>query len=105
MANPVRIPIAATAVLLAAWSIFWLWSTMEAERKLEPLGLARDSETVNVVVTLAFAPEAFHFGRAQNVGHLVKTDGNKMHIRNADPKHLANLARAYWVLEVEPWNE
>ena len=105
MAGPIRIPVLTTVVLLALWAATSWWSAMESDRKLEPLGLTTGQEAVDVIVTLAFAPEAFHFKRTQKVGQLVQTDGRDMFVRNADPAGLARLARAYWVVGLAPWHE
>lgn len=105
IAAPLWRPIGVTAFLLAAVLAWQVWTGIEGARKLE--GLAADTDTtakIDVVITLAFAPEAFHLTRVQEIGQLVKADGARLYVRGADRAQVKDYARAYWVVGVEPWS-
>ncbi|APW37370.1 hypothetical protein RD110_09350 [Rhodoferax koreense] len=87
----------AMAVFYVAWQ---LWLTIAAPSKIT--GLAGESEKVNVLVTLAFAPERFHFQRFQAYGRVSGTEQNALEVRGVKRADLTAVARPYWVKRVEP---
>ena len=87
----------AIALFYLAWEV---WLTIAAPNKIA--GLAGDSEKVNVLVTLAFAPERFHFQRFQAYGRVSGTDQNAVEVRGVKRTDLTAVARPYWVRRVEP---
>ena len=80
-----------------AWQV---WLTIAAPQKLA--GLAGESEKVNVLVTLAFPPERFHFQRFQAYGRVSGTEQNAVEVRGVKRVDLTTVARPYWVRRVEP---
>lgn len=80
-----------------AWQV---WLTIDAPNKIA--GLAGDSERVNVLVTLAFPPERFHFQRFQTYGRVSGTEQNAVEVRGVKRGDLTAVARPYWVKHVEP---
>lgn len=87
----------AIAGLYLAWQV---WLTIAAPQKIT--GLAGESEKVNVLVTLAFPPERFHFQRFQAYGRVSGTEQNAVEVRGVKRADLATVARPYWVRRVEP---
>ena len=87
----------AIALGYLAWQV---WLTIAAPQKLA--GLAGESEKVNVLVTLAFPPERFHFQRFQAYGRVSGTDQNAVEVRGVKRVDLTTVARPYWVRRVEP---
>lgn len=88
----------AIAVLYIAWQV---WLTIAAPHKLA--GLAGESEKVNVLVTLPFPPERFHFQRLQAYGRVSGSDvANALEVRGVQRVDLTSVARSYWVRRVEP---
>jgi hypothetical protein len=80
-----------------AWQV---WLTIAAPLKIA--GLAGESEKVNVLVTLAFPPERFHFQRFQTYGRVSGTEQNAVEVRGVKRVDLNTVARPYWVKRVEP---
>lgn len=88
----------AIAVFYVAWQV---WLTIAAPHKLA--GLAGESEKVNVLVTLPFPPERFHFQRLQAYGRVSGSDvANALEVRGVQRADLMSVARSYWVRRVEP---
>jgi hypothetical protein len=87
----------AIAVIYFAWQV---WLTIAAPNKIA--GLAGESQKVNVLVTLAFPPERFHFQRLQAYGRVSGTDQNALEVRGVKRVDLTSVARPYWVKRVEP---
>ena len=87
----------AIALGYLAWQV---WLTIAAPLKIA--GLAGESEKVNVLVTLAFPPERFHFQRFQAYGRVSGTDQNAVEVRGVKRVDLTTVARPYWVRRVEP---
>jgi hypothetical protein len=85
------------AVFYVAWQV---WLTIAAPNKIA--GLTGDSEKVNVLVTLAFPPERFHFQRFQAYGRVSGTDQDAVEVRGVKRVDLTTVARPYWVKRVEP---
>ena len=87
----------AIALGYLAWQV---WLTIAAPHKIA--GLAGESEKVNVLVTLAFPPERFHFQRFQAYGRVSGTEQNAVEVRGVKRVDLTTVARPYWVRRVEP---
>ena len=87
----------AIACCVLAWQV---WLTIAAPNKIA--GLAGESEKVNVLVTLAFPPERFHFQRFQAYGRVSGTEQNAVEVRGVKRVDLMSVARSYWVRHVEP---
>ena len=87
----------AVALCYLAWQV---WLTIAAPHKIA--GLAGESEKVNVLVTLAFPPERFHFQRFQPYGRVSGTEQNAVEVRGVKRVDLTTVARPYWVKRVEP---
>ena len=77
----------------------------EGDRKTRVINnyLAHNAKT-DVIIALAFPPEAFHVTRAQDLGQLVKTEGARLFLRGVPPAQLSVFAREYWVVSVERWD-
>ena len=87
----------AIALCYLAWEV---WLTIAAPNKIA--SLAGDSDKVNVLVTLAFPPERFHFQRFQAYGRVSGTEQNAVEVRGVKRGDLTAVARPYWVRRVEP---
>ena len=90
-------------ILLAiacCYLVWQVWLTIAAPQKIA--GLAGESEKVNVLVTLAFPPERFHFQRFQAYGRVSGTEQNAVEVRGVKRVDLTTVARPYWVRRVEP---
>ena len=87
----------AVAVCYLAWQV---WLTIAAPHKIA--GLAGESEKVNVLVTLAFPPERYHFKRFKAYGRVSGTEQNAVEVRGVKRVDLTTVARPYWVRRVEP---
>ena len=95
-----RLPLAATGVILAALLLYLVLGAMGAERKLaalEPLAPGR----ADYRITLAFPPERFHQLLLQDQGRLTGVHGNVVDLKDVEPKALRDIARHYWVRAVE----
>jgi hypothetical protein len=87
----------AFAGFYVAWQV---WLTIAAPNKIA--NLSGNSEKVNVLVTLAFPPERFHFQRFQTYGRVSGTEQNAVEVRGVRRVDLTTVARPYWVKRVEP---
>ena len=88
----------AIAVFYVAWQV---WLTIAAPQKIA--GLAGESEKVNILVTLPFPPERFHFQRLQAFGRVSGSDmANSLEVRGVKRVDLTSVARSYWVRRVDP---
>ena len=86
------------ACCYVAWQV---WLTIAAPHKIA--GLAGESEKVNVLVTLPFPPERFHFQKLQAYGRVSGSDvANALEVRGVKRVDLTSVARSYWVRRVEP---
>ena len=68
-----RVPVIATAVIVALALAWWAAATIGGERKLAGIPVAEPRG--NYRITLAFAPERFHQVRLQEAGRLVEVRG------------------------------
>lgn len=90
-------------ILLAiagGYLVWQVWLTIAAPKKIE--GLAGESQKVNILVTLPFAPERFHVQRFQTYGRVSGTQDNAVEVRGVKRADLTSVARPYWVRRVEP---
>ena len=90
-------------ILLAiacCYLVWQVWLTIAAPQKIA--GLAGESEKVNVLVTLAFPPERFHFQRFQAYVRVSGTEQNAVEVRGVKRVDLTTVARSYWVRRIEP---
>ena len=88
----------AIAVFYVAWQA---WLTIAAPNKVA--AIAGESERVNILVTLPFPPERFHFQRLQAYGRVSGSDEtNALEVRGVKRIDLMSVARSYWVRRVEP---
>ena len=87
---------------IAAFYVAWqVWLTIAAPHKVA--GIAGESEKVNILVTLPFPPERFHFQRLQAFGRVSGSDeANALEVRGVKRVDLTTVARSYWVRRVEP---
>jgi len=103
--GPLRLPLLvsiAIAIFAAGWTA---WTSAEAARKMAAVDrTAAAAPLADVVLTLKFAPEAFHMTRAQELGQVVKTDGRRLYLRSADRSLVREYARAPWVERVDLWD-
>ena len=87
----------AIAVFYVAWQV---WLTIAAPNKI--VGLAGESEKVNILVTLPFPPERFHIQRFQTYGRISGAQEYAVEVRGVKRTDLTTVARPYWVRRVEP---
>lgn len=96
-----RLPLLATALVVAALVLYTLAGTLGARHKLGPLEPlpARG----NYAITLAFPPERFHQLRLQDLGRLVEVRERTVYMKDVTPQALHDIAREYWVTGVASW--
>ena len=87
----------AIAVFYVAWQV---WLTIAAPNKI--VGLAGESEKVNILVTLPFPPERFHIQRFQTYGRISGAQEYAVEVRGVKRTDLTTVARHYWVRRIEP---
>ena len=97
-----RVPLAATALVLAALAGWWLAASAAAERKLGALGPPATAPG-SYRITLDFAPERFHQLRLQEAGRLVEVRDRTVYMMDVAPGALRGIAGQYWVEAVERW--
>jgi hypothetical protein len=97
-----RIPLIATALIVAVLTGWWVSSLVFAQRKLEPVGAL--AARGDYRVTLDFAPERFHQLRLQDAGRLVEVRGPTVFLRDVTPPAVRAIAGEYWVARVERWD-
>jgi hypothetical protein len=98
-----RLPLAATAIVVAAIVIFWLASVVGASHKLqglEPIAASRG----NYAIELAFAPERFHQTWLQEQGRLVEVRDKTVFMMDVTPTALHDIASKYWVTSIARWS-
>lgn len=103
MKSMLRVPMLATAVVVAVVAYWWLSSWMAANRKLaaiEPLAQPRGSYRI----VLAFAPERFHQLRLQEAGRMVEVRDRTVSMMDVSPDALRAVAGEYWVDAVHAWD-
>ena len=99
-----RVPLAATLVILAVLAAFWIAGSAGAARKLAPLAPLDDARG-NYAITLDFAPERFHQQRLQDLGRVVEVRGSTVYMKDVEPAALRTIAREYWVDAIARWNK
>jgi hypothetical protein len=79
-----------------------MWLGAAAPAKVAPAVQQAQGQKVNVLVTLAFAPERFHVLAFQKFGRVTGTENNTVELRGVNKADLLSVARPYWVVKVEP---
>ena len=97
-----RLPAAATALLLTALFGFWLAGQIGAQHKLAAVAPPPQARG-DYRITLAFAPERFHQVLLQEKGRLVEVRGNTVFMKDVDPAALRAIAKNYWVESIARW--
>lgn len=91
-------------VLLVAFLLGWqAWTAVGAEGKLGPdvrQALAQHGRAY-VAVRLGFEPEKFHMTYFQEKARVVGVQGEWIYLENADAAALDDIARQYWVQDVQ----
>ena len=98
-----RLPLVATAAILAALLAYFVAGALGAQRKLapiEPLSASR----ANYRVTLDFPPERFHQLFLQDRGRMVGVHGDVVDMMDVEPAALRDIARQYWVASIARWS-
>lgn len=98
-----RLPLLATAVILAAVLLYQGAALLGAQRKLAPLGALPEAHG-SYRITLDFAPERFHQLFLQDRGRLVGVHDNVVDMMDVTPTQLRTIARRYWVASIARWN-
>jgi len=98
-----KLPVAATLVLLAIVLAWWLAAWSGAARKLEPIE-PLPAGRASYRITLEFPPERFHQLFLQEKGRLVGVHGNVVDMMDLEPAALRSIAGHYWVASVARWN-
>lgn len=88
----------ALIVLAAAWTA---WGRFHAHALMQMGGVG--AAKGHYVLTLAFAPEGFHVTRLQAIGRLIEVRDAEVFLMDVDPVILRDVASAYWIREVRPW--
>jgi len=96
-----RLPLIATAIVVAAILVYWGAGEAAAGRKLAALGALPPKSSY--AVTLAFPPERFHQLRLQDTGRVVEVRDRTVYLMDVTPPALRGIARQYWVDAVAPW--
>ena len=81
---------------------FGLWSFAEGERKYGRDEIPAGVETTDVVVEFDFKLEQFHMQIMQDTGNILRVEGGKVFLRNADVGRLRAIARRYWIRDIRP---
>ena len=98
-----KLPAAATGVVVAVLLAYWLTAWSAAQRKLEPL-LPLPEGRGSYRITLEFPPERFHQLFLQERGRLVGVKGNVVEMMDVEPAALRSIAGHYWVASVAQWS-
>jgi hypothetical protein len=98
--RPLLRPLWATAGI-AALSLAWMIGAATTSA-MKTQGLP-EGEQLDLAITLNFKPEAFHITRAQELGQLVRVDGDTLYIAGVRREAAEDFARYYWVARLEPW--
>jgi len=97
-----KLPLIATAAILAALLAYLAAGAVGAQRKLaslEPVPATR----ANYRVTLGFPPERFHQLFLQDRGRMVGVHGDVVEMMDVEPAALRDIARQYWVASIARW--
>lgn len=92
-----RRPLVFTALGLALWGAFVAWSDWSGAEKLKQGGLEGRNGPLALVVTLNFAPEAFHLTRLQQAGRMLGVQGRTVRLADVSAADARALAREYWI--------
>jgi len=100
--NPFFKPIAASALVLALYMAFLLWSVLQGAAKLPEDARPAPGARGNFEVELRFNPESFHQTRLQSLGRLVKVEGKVVVLHDVSRENAIAVAQTYWVAAVRP---
>ena len=101
MRSMLRLPLIATALVVAAILAYLGAGEAGAARKLGALGTLPAKSSY--AVKLAFPPERFHQLRLQDVGRVVEVKERTVYLMDVTPAALHGIAREYWVDAVDAW--
>ena len=101
-AQVLRVPLAATIVLVLVAATYWAWRDIDGAAKLRPLEPV--APRGNYVIELKFAPERFHLTRLQDAGRVIEVRGRDVYMMDVDAPALDGIAREYWVERLERWS-
>jgi hypothetical protein len=101
MRSMLKLPLIATALVVAAIGAYWAAGEAGAARKLGALGTLPAKS--GYAVQLAFPPERFHQLRLQDVGRVVEVKERTVYLMDVTPAALHRIAREYWVDAVDAW--
>lgn len=93
-----RVPAYALATIALVLLIAAFWGRISGASHLRGLDLTQRSD---IAVTLTFEPERFHIEEFQKVGRYQGWSNGRGRIMSADPEALRQLARNYWVRDIE----
>jgi len=97
-----RLPVAASAVIVIVLVGWWAEAQWAAQRKLASLGNLDPRGSYEI--RLDFAPERFHQLRLQEAGRLVEVRERTVFMMDVEPAALRAIAGEYWVEAVSRWN-
>ena len=91
-------------VVVALWGSWQIYLTVSAPRRLEPAltEALRREPSVNVAVTLGFAPEDFHIRLFQSHGIVSGVRGTTVLLNRVPREDVRRIARYYWVQKIAP---
>jgi hypothetical protein len=85
--------------------IFQIWTAIVAPTKIDRrVYEVAKSGYVDVVVTLNFQPESYHFLVLQEFGRVSGSLENAVILRRVPLKEVSKIARIYWVKKIEPYS-
>jgi hypothetical protein len=97
-------PTLVTTVVFVLFLLGWqIWAAVAAAGKIAPevqQALAQHGRAY-VAVRLGFEPEKFHMTYFQDRGRVVGVQADWIYIDNADPSALQDIARQYWVQDIQ----
>ncbi|MEM7025031.1 MAG: hypothetical protein AAF637_20975 [Pseudomonadota bacterium] len=95
-------PVWVTALLLLGWAGYSAWSAFAADRKLTDDEIG-ERESIHIEIVLGFEPEAFHITRFQELGRLIKVEGQSAFMMDVPVEEARALAGRYWVRDIAIW--
>lgn len=94
--------IAVAVALVLSFAQIYGWLTSEGRIAPEVHQALQRSPSINVVVTLPFAPERFHLDLFQAYGSVGVVRGNTVLLRRVRKEGIEALSRMYWISKVTP---
>ena len=92
-------PVATLLVILVLWLGWSTCTYFTGEAKLTPAvqSALQSGRPVDIVVTIAFAPEEYHMQFFQRFGRLTDVTGTRITLRDVEPSDVHYIAHQYWV--------